>query len=672
MTSYSIPTEALNQHIAIVGKTGSGKTSTEKLCAEQVVEAGFRVCVLDAIKSDWWGITSSASGKEPGLPFKILGGPRGHVPLHSSAGQVIGQLVGSGKLPLSIIDMADFEAGGLQRFFVEFAPALMRSARGVLYLVIEEAHEFAPKERAGIGAENLTIHWAKKLATAGRSKGIRLIVATQRIQSLHNAVLGSCETVIAHRLTTPADQEPIVKWLKANTDKQTQERVASSLSSLPTGTGWLCSGEARIFERVAFPKFKTFDNTATPTGDGADVAVKTATVDHEELRALIGDAVREAEENDPKALKAELARLRGGLQKTAQNSHEPNQSEIEKAEKRGYERGYAEGADAVRQQVIPTVQELAERFFSATEAVMEAKQAVKEFVEGWRMPVEPPTAPPRPAASSPPKSMPRARPVPETSNGAPSTSTQPDGDLSGSAAQMLDVLVVCHPWAISALLWGAFARRSPVSGSWHKAVGELRTAGLVLAEGGKFVATEKALATSAAKPAGISSDVDLWAHFRDTVAEIVGGSALGLLGILAAHDPNRLTARQWGLLAGRSPISGDWHRMLKLLTKWDLIDKAGDRFGVSDKGAAVTGRRGGADTRGALHAARLARLSPPAHEIYDALPGAPKEIAKRLGKSPISGSWHAAVKELRGSGLVEEANGELRWAEEQLGPALGE
>jgi DNA helicase HerA-like ATPase len=60
--------------------------------------------------------------------------------------------------------------------------------------VIEEAHEFAPKERAGIGAENMAIHWAKKLATAGRSKGIRLIVATQRVQALHNAVLGSCET----------------------------------------------------------------------------------------------------------------------------------------------------------------------------------------------------------------------------------------------------------------------------------------------------------------------------------------------------------------------------------------------------------------------------------------------------------------------------------------------
>jgi hypothetical protein len=65
---------------------------------EHVVAQDFRVCVLDTTKSDWWGITSSASGKREGLPFKILGGPRGHVPLHSSAGKVIGQLVGSGEL----------------------------------------------------------------------------------------------------------------------------------------------------------------------------------------------------------------------------------------------------------------------------------------------------------------------------------------------------------------------------------------------------------------------------------------------------------------------------------------------------------------------------------------------------------------------------------------------
>lgn len=341
---HAIPADALKQHLAILGKTGSGKTSTEKLAVEQVVAAGFRVCVLDSVKSDWWGITSSANGKKPGLPFQILGGPHGHVPLHSSAGKVIGQLVGSGKLPLSIIDMADFEAGGLQRFFIDFAQALMRSAKGVVYLVIEEAHEFAPKEKSGVGNENMATHWAKKLATAGRSKGIRLIVATQRIQALHNAVLGSCETLIAHRLSAPADQDPVMKWLRANTDKLTADKVMGGLSSLPTGTGWVCSGESKIFEMVKFPKFKTYDNAVTPESDAKEITVKTAPVDRDKLSAIIGDAVKEAEANDPAALKKRIRELEAeAKKKTIPAAAGPSNKELQTVRADGHKQGYAEG-----------------------------------------------------------------------------------------------------------------------------------------------------------------------------------------------------------------------------------------------------------------------------------------------------------------------------------------
>ena len=276
---------------------------------EQVVAGDARVCVLDPIKSDWWGLTSSSDGKRAGLPFQILGGPRGHVPLHSSSGKAIGEIVASGALPLSIIDMADFEPGGQAKFFVDFAPTLIRKMRGVVYLVIEEAHLFAPKERSGIGSENMSIHWAKTMATAGRSKGIRLILVTQRTQALHNALLGSCETMIAHRMSAPADQEPVIKWLKANTDKATTEKVAGSLSSIPTGSGWLAAGEEKIFELVKFPRIHTYDNSATPTGDSAIGEVKTAAVDPEKLRAIIGDAVKTAEANDPAALKRQIAEL---------------------------------------------------------------------------------------------------------------------------------------------------------------------------------------------------------------------------------------------------------------------------------------------------------------------------------------------------------------------------
>lgn len=303
------PPEALAQHIAALGKTGSGKTSTSKLAIEQVVAQGSRVCILDPVKSDWWGITSSADGKSPGLPFHILGGPRGHVPLHSGAGKAIGEIVASGQLKLSILDMAEFEPGGHSKFFADFAQTLLKRMRGVLYLVLEEAHVFAPKERSGIGKETMAIHWAKMIATAGRSKGIRMVVLTQRTQSLHNAILGSCDTLIAHRLTAPADQEPVLKWLKANVEKDLAKEIAGELSSLKTGTGWICSGEAKIFERRAFPRISTYDNSATPTDDSELEEVTTAAVDQDALRTIIGDAVEQAKDDDPEALRERIAEL---------------------------------------------------------------------------------------------------------------------------------------------------------------------------------------------------------------------------------------------------------------------------------------------------------------------------------------------------------------------------
>jgi hypothetical protein len=307
---HPIPDAVLEQHLAILGKTGRGKTNTAKVCVEQVYEQDSRVCILDTIKSDWWGLTSSADGRRAGLPFHILGGPHAHFPLSSNSGKAIAELVARGDLKHTIIDMAEFEPGGQMRFFVDFAPKLLQRMKGVLYLVLEEAHLLAPKERAGMGHENMSVHWAKMLATAGRTKGIRLLVLSQRTQAVHNAVLGSCDSMIVHGMTAPADMEPVIKWLKANSkDKELNAKIEDSLSGLKRGTGWLCSSEAKLFELREFPKARTYDNTATPTDDEELQEVKTAPIDVEQLRAILGKAAAEAEAEDPKMLRKRIADL---------------------------------------------------------------------------------------------------------------------------------------------------------------------------------------------------------------------------------------------------------------------------------------------------------------------------------------------------------------------------
>lgn len=540
----TIPDELLLHHTAILGKTGSGKTSTEKLLVEQAVAEGFRVCVLDSIKSDWWGITSSADGKKPGLPFRILGGPRGHVPLHSSAGKAIGKLVGSGQLPLSIIDMADFEPGGLQRFFIDFAGELMRHMRGVVYLVIEEAHEFAPKEKSGVGGESMATHWAKKLATAGRSKGVRLVVATQRTQALHNAVLGSCETIIVHRLTAPADQKPVLDWLKANASKETVARVEESLSSLPTGTAWVCSGEAKIFDLMAFPRFATFDNNATPTNDSGRVEVTTAPVDQSELRAIIGDAVKEAEANDPAALKRRIAELEKQM---AAAPRAVSKAEIEAAEKRGFDLG-AEHGKTVGASVALTVVRNALNGLRIPEFLQDAGSP------GGKAPSSEELVP-APAHSLPPKS-----PLPAYSGVE---------ILSPSARKIVDAVKSAYPMGLSLTVAAKRAGLSSRSSAYRKHMQDAAGCPDITERAdGKYVAVSP--------PDGVPTPPGV-AAFR---AKLPPAYAK-MLDVLENHlgrPVDKLTIAQQ---AGVSPTSSGLGAGLKELIALELIEKTDAGYRLS-------------------------------------------------------------------------------------------
>lgn len=440
MSRYPIPEAVLARHIACVGETGSGKTYDTKSIVEHLVAEGHRVCVLDTIKSDWWGMISSASGKKGGLPFRIIGGPRGHVPLHAGAGKALGELVAKGKLPLSIIDMADFGPGDPQRFFEAFAQAIWKNIKGVLYLVIEEAHEIAPKERAGFGKENMSVYWAKRLATGSRTKGIRLIVATQRVQALHNAVLGSCGTLAAHSLSFPADQKPVIDWLNNNIkDKAIRSLINEEMASLPAGHAWVACPKEGFIEKVHFPAIKTFDNTATPDKDAADIHVATAAVDPDELRAIIGDAVKEAEENDPGLLKrrlvsleAELAKLRKSPAAIPAVAPAPTTKAIHDARTEGHAVGHRQGYDAGHHHGFDQGVKLTKQAFrSAFEGVGPANLV-------YVPPTARPAAPKPPAGAQPPAPTPQRAPAPVTP--APRAAAPVNGNLKPSLQRAIDAI----------------------------------------------------------------------------------------------------------------------------------------------------------------------------------------------------------------------------------------
>ena len=557
----NLPKQSLENHIAILGKTGSGKTSTAKLVVERVVAEGARVCVLDPIKSDWWGMTSSADGKHAGLPFHILGGPHGHVPLHSSAGAAIGEIVATGALPLSILDMSDFEAGGLQRFFVDFAPALLRRMRGVVYLVLEEAHEFAPKERAGFGGENMMVHFAKKLASAGRSKGIRMILATQRTQSLHNALLGSCETMIVHRLTAPADQKPVLNWLKANAPDGIMKTVEDELASLPTGTGWLGSGEARVFERVRFPRIHTYDNSASPTADSGDHKVTTAPVDQEKLRSIIGDAVKEAEANDPKKLKEhiaafekQIANLKRELAAKPVPVAAPVVDEDAIAEK-AFKVGFEEGQAAAWRKAA----ELFDEWANSVLAAVGSKPAFPVIAV--------------PTARVAPQTRALVRPVHHTAPAArraPAQATANGAAVSlGAERKPLALLAVAYPAGYTEAQWATLAGFKRTGGTWSTYKSRLRSQGLIEQVGGLWFATPLGVDAVGETPIDLPTSprgrLDMW---KGKIA------AVGpMLDALYAAYPQAIDREQLAEHIGMTPTGGSFNTYLSRLRSNGLLEE---------------------------------------------------------------------------------------------------
>jgi len=328
----------LTQHIAILGKTGSGKTFTAKVMVEMLLRKRQRVCVIDPT-SAWWGLRSDRSGKGPGFSITVFGGLHGDLPIERHHGQSIAEIIATTDTS-AIIDTKLMTVGARTQFFTDFAETLLIKNAGTLQLVIDEAHLFAPQGKVADPQSSKMLHAANNLVSLGRSGGLRIIMISQRPSKLHKDSLTQAETLIAMRLIAPQDRNAARDWIVECADPALGAELMKSLPSLPTGEGWIWSPEKGILQRAKFPMIDTYDSSRAP--DGSNMKVTLAKIDlpaiEERLKAVAADLT----ENDPKRLRARLAELEHVLsEKPAASAVDT--SEIERqAEERGYQRASQE------------------------------------------------------------------------------------------------------------------------------------------------------------------------------------------------------------------------------------------------------------------------------------------------------------------------------------------
>ena len=90
--NLKLPEEAVTETFAILGKRGSGKTTTARVLTEELLHVGLPALILDPT-GVWWGLRASADGAGDGYPVIIFGGDHADVPLEETSGSLIADVV---------------------------------------------------------------------------------------------------------------------------------------------------------------------------------------------------------------------------------------------------------------------------------------------------------------------------------------------------------------------------------------------------------------------------------------------------------------------------------------------------------------------------------------------------------------------------------------------------
>jgi DNA-binding MarR family transcriptional regulator len=322
-----LPTDVATQTILIVGKRGSGKSSTATRLAEQLIESKVQIAVLDPPDA-WWGLKSSVDGNSEGFPVYVFGGRHGDLPLESTAGALMADLLVDDGIN-AVMSLRQFSNLERSRFSIDFADRLFQRNTRPLMLFCEEAHRLMPQNLTEYGKGSRVeemLGKMLKLQTEGRTSGIGLTAITQRPANLHKTFTTQAEILIAHRTLGPQDRDAIEGWIKYHRQDEQKEEMLASLAELKTGDAWIWAPdfpeEKPIgLKRVHFLLPQTFDSRRTPRpGEHLAEPKHLAAVDLEKLKERMAATIERAKAADPQTLRAEIRSLRAQLRVESQKS----------------------------------------------------------------------------------------------------------------------------------------------------------------------------------------------------------------------------------------------------------------------------------------------------------------------------------------------------------------
>lgn len=420
-----IPDAALDDRLGFVGTSGSGKSYAAMQIVERLLKKKSRVAIIDLL-GVFWGLRLQRNGKTKGFDIPIFGGSHGDLPLTELSGALIGETV-AGMAESCIVDLSQIGTkAGERRFMLHFLTALYRKANGEpLHIIFDEADMFAPQkltDKDGEAAKLLGM--METVVRRGRVKGFIPHLLTQRPAVISKDVLSQIDGLIAFKLTSSNDRKAIGAWVEGSADQDQWKAMYDALPGMQTGNGILWIPGRDIFTNVTFPLRETFDSSRTPKRGEKRDRTDLKPLDISGLKDRLAKVDEETKANDPKALRAEIAKLKTEAGKRIVSQYteiSPKPDALRAAETRGYLRGFEKG-NAIYAAHVKAAQQFRDTVISAGERMVAATAELADRLDRHKQNISSgapasPEASPESRRAIPPRTSPRPSSSPGSGDG---------------------------------------------------------------------------------------------------------------------------------------------------------------------------------------------------------------------------------------------------------------
>lgn len=261
----------------ITGKSGSGKSNSASVVAEELLENNYNLLIVDP-EGEYYGL------KEQYELLHVGNDEFCDVQVRPSHAEKIAEIALNRNMPV-ILDVSDYldgdEAEELITNTILHLYQKEKDARKPFLLMVEEMQEYLPQQ----GGQTDLSELLERVAKRGRKRGLGILGMSQRPSSVDKDFITQCDWMVWHRLNWKTDLDVVRNVLGSE--------KADALEDFETGEGYLMTDWDDSVERVQFKRKRTHDAGATPGLESYD-RPDMKSVSSELVREIQGSEIGEA------------------------------------------------------------------------------------------------------------------------------------------------------------------------------------------------------------------------------------------------------------------------------------------------------------------------------------------------------------------------------------------